>query len=494
MALKVLLNKEASPSVVQQFDAEAHLATSLTHPNVVYVMEHGKVGDMQYLAMEYIRGKTLHEVLCRARRLRRPVPIGIALFVARELLRALAYLHSAAGETAVHRDVAPSNVMLSYEGAVKLIDLGLAKVVDRRQKMTESHDVGQSRYMSPEQRNGHAADERSDLFPVGVMLWEMLTGRPLFKSGDDRRDINEIRPPSALAPGLPRVLDNIVMTALCVDPRDRFQSANEAITAITPQLSPEHDVGALEKYLGELFCDEIEKGRIEEATLVAAAGPLLSAATPAGRSDSAGLLDAATVAPAATTLALSHTYRLLFLSTAMRRGILGIVAVTLGGLAVWSHDVWKRRREPDRVASPRRSMGGDVSIAAAPAPRMLPQAAGLNAPGGFSSPPVTVTVATREKRRLAPIPATRNSELSILQTAESQYIAGHLTKAKSLAEEALNLPHQRLEAHLLLGKIYLQMDAFDAALKHYEAALNIKPGEGRALRGRELAARSPRPN
>ncbi len=235
VVIKVVRSFLANDSqFVQMFIAEARLASRLNHANVVQIFDFGKHGDSYYLAMEYVRGASLWDLRKRCRDLKVPVPPTLAAEVGAQVARGLQYAHalSDAGQRigVVHRDVTPHNVLLSFEGAVKLTDFGIAKA-------TSTHTApgmlkGKFAYMSPEQSRGEKVDARSDIFALGVVLWELLTGGRLFDGDSDLavlRAVQEslIAPPARLNADVPAELSDVVMKALARPVDERFQTAFE---------------------------------------------------------------------------------------------------------------------------------------------------------------------------------------------------------------------------------------------------------------------------
>src|SRR6478609_2185050 len=227
----------------QMFVAEARLSARLNHANIVQVFELGDVAGEFYLAMEYVRGRDLVNVV-RAQLMKGLPPPGMGAFVARELCRALAYAHALTDDNGtplrlIHRDVSPSNVMISFDGAVKLLDFGIAKALaEANENRTVTGTLkGKFGYMSPEQVEGKEIDHRSDLFAAGVVLHEILTGKRLFKGGSDLQTIAMVRdarvePPSLFNPAVPRELDDVCLKALARLPEDRWRGCDEMAVAL----------------------------------------------------------------------------------------------------------------------------------------------------------------------------------------------------------------------------------------------------------------------
>src|SRR6266851_1234245 len=230
--IRSLLAKD--PDFVQMFIAEARLASLLNHPNIVQIFDFNKDEESYYLAMEYVRGQSLWSVHKRARELMFPIPTTLVAQIGAEVARGLHYAHrlSVKGEwlALVHRDVTPHNVLLSFEGAVKLTDFGIAKAGNL---LTAPGKLkGKFAYMSPEQAQGLTLDARTDVFALGIILWELLTGGRLFDGDGDvavLRAVKEsnIAPPARLNSLVPESLSRTVMKALERDVSARFRTAQE---------------------------------------------------------------------------------------------------------------------------------------------------------------------------------------------------------------------------------------------------------------------------
>jgi eukaryotic-like serine/threonine-protein kinase len=234
---RILAHLAEEPRFVSMFFAEARLCARLHHPNIVQVYELGEVAGEYFLAMEYVQGRDLSTALAYHQRRGTPAP-GFGALVAREVCRALAYAHALTDDDGkrlelIHRDVSPSNIMLGYEGAVKLLDFGLAKALaESSGGVTRTGALkGKLGYLSPEQVGGLDADHRVDQWAVGVTLHEALTGRRLF-SGNDIEVLALVAgalvdPPSKWNPEVPRELDRICLRALARDRADRFRDCEE---------------------------------------------------------------------------------------------------------------------------------------------------------------------------------------------------------------------------------------------------------------------------
>jgi serine/threonine-protein kinase len=222
----------ADPEFVSMFADEARLLGTLHHPNVVQALDFYEDGDQHYLVLEYVEGFSLSRVLLG----RRAVPPGIVAYVGREVCRALSYVHAIRADdgtplAVIHRDVTPSNIMITPSGTVKLLDFGVAKFASATHT-TGSYSVkGKPSYLAPEQLEaGKTIDGRVDLFALGIVLHELLTGQRLFCGDNDLATLKQIlekkiAPPSSARGDVPRALDRVVMRALERDPARRYSSA-----------------------------------------------------------------------------------------------------------------------------------------------------------------------------------------------------------------------------------------------------------------------------
>lgn len=271
VAIKVVRSYLASDSqFIQMFIAEARLASRLNHANVVQIFDFGKHQDSYYLAMEYVHGASLWELRRRCRDQGVPFPPTLAAEIGTQVARGLQYAHnlSEGGRRigVVHRDVTPHNVLLSFDGAVKLTDFGIAKAASSQ--TSTGMLKGKFAYMAPEQARGEKVDARTDIFALGIVLWELLTGGKLFDGDSDLavlRAVQEslIAPPARLNPDVPAELSDVVMKALARAPAERFQSAFEmekALATFVLRNAQSVDETALSPFLQRLFPEEFSPG------------------------------------------------------------------------------------------------------------------------------------------------------------------------------------------------------------------------------------------
>ncbi|MDB4974741.1 MAG: Serine/threonine protein kinase PrkC, regulator of stationary phase [Myxococcaceae bacterium] len=273
VAIKVIHPRLASDEQFRQmFLDEAMLASRIEHPNVVRVEELGQYEHAHFLTMEFVHGCSLAQLqrvlLARKRRLAPAFAARIVMHVAEGLHAA----HELCDDTGrllnvVHRDVTPENILLAYDGQVKLIDFGIAKAYGRRHRTQDGLLKGKFRYMAPEQALSKTIDRRVDIYQLGIVLWEMLTLRRLFAAERDidllasvRRPV--VQPPSSLVDRIPPALDDAVMAALDPDPRRRPADAQALARMLARAVPAAHDVDA--GALRELLIATMSEQRLRE--------------------------------------------------------------------------------------------------------------------------------------------------------------------------------------------------------------------------------------
>lgn len=274
---RILPHLSSDEEFVNMFIAEAKLAAQLTHKNIAQIYDFGKIEQSYFISMEYIRGKDLKAILKKVSLERRKLPVGIAVFIAKEVAAALSYAHiqkDSAGNdlNIIHRDISPQNILVSYEGEVKIIDFGIAKAI-AHSKTTTGMLKGKLSYMSPEQAWGKPVDHRSDIFSLGVVLYEMLTGRKLFQGDSEVGTLEMLRKakieplPSAVNMDLPSGLEAKVLKALAREASERYQNASDMeldLWGASVNVLEGNPVLALKQYMNDLFRSEMESERMTE--------------------------------------------------------------------------------------------------------------------------------------------------------------------------------------------------------------------------------------
>lgn len=266
---------------VRMFLNEAKLAAHLQHPNVVQIYDLGKINASYYIAMEYISGRDMSRVVPKAEKLGIQFPMEYAMAVAERVLDGLAYAHHKVDDFGeplhiVHRDITPENIMVGWNGNVKILDFGIAKATTQTDQTKAGEIKGKLSYMSPEQGMGKVLDERSDIFTLGVVLYEWMTGYKLF-TGENEMAIlksiidGRIYPPSYFREDIPEGLEDILMRALQKDRDQRYQSARDMQFDVQQWLQTADFIPTsshLANFMKQIFADEIEK---ERTALAAAA-------------------------------------------------------------------------------------------------------------------------------------------------------------------------------------------------------------------------------
>jgi TonB family protein len=234
---RILPHLTDNDEFVTMFIDEAKLAAQLNHNNIIHIYDLGKIDRSYYIAMEYIEGLDLRALLknCRDRKAHPPIPIS--LHIATMLASALDYAHRKQDFEdrdlgLVHRDVSPQNVLISNDGDIKLCDFGIAKAASKASHTRAGALKGKLQYMSPEQAWGKSIDHRSDIFSLGLVLYEMLTGKKVFAGDSELSILEQVRNPkvtlpSEVNPDIPQDVEQVVLRALQLDPADRYQSARD---------------------------------------------------------------------------------------------------------------------------------------------------------------------------------------------------------------------------------------------------------------------------
>jgi serine/threonine protein kinase len=272
LAIKKLLpNIAEDEEFVEMFINEAKLASQLTHSNICQIYDLGKIDGNLFIAMEYVWGKDLLQIINYFRRKKEHMPPPMAAYIATRICEGIDYAYHKRGAQGmplkiIHRDVSPQNILISYDGEVKIIDFGIAKATLHHSETQAGLLKGKFSYMSPEQVQGFPIDHRSDIFAIGTCLFEMLTRMSLFRGENDFITLERVRKaevpkPTDLNPKIPKSLEKIVMKALALDPKDRwqraadFQDALQRFLITTPPIYTakrlqdiDHDKARMEEY------------------------------------------------------------------------------------------------------------------------------------------------------------------------------------------------------------------------------------------------------
>lgn len=436
---------------------EAEVASRLVHPAIVRTHGIEEIDGEPVIVQEFLQGRTLTQALSATRSATQTMSVELAVHIVHEIASALAYAHSPSAGGIIHRDVSPENVMVTFDGGVRLIDFGIARAANDPKLTQAGVVVGKENYIAPEVFHGSPADARSDVYSLGVVLWELLTDSPLLPS-----DRAEGVAPSARARGsIPAELDTVVLKALA-PALTRFQSADELGQALSRFL-PRGFKGsaAVARFLGRCYDIEAETRRLEESVTEAKA--LLEpaqTAVPTKKRGRAGRL----LAPLAGTAAL---------------------AVTLVGGVLWI-------RSGSSAQTP-------LIAAKAPpqAPAVLPAAGSIARPDAAHAAPLLVnevpvpqplpttpiskrasTTAARTRTPSRGLAATAVPPASeSLEEAKVSLQAGEPGAAETQARRSLGVgsPTQQAQAHVIIGKTYILRQRLRDAEKEFEIAVRLDP-------------------
>jgi len=399
------------PSFERMFLDEASLASQVRHPHVIEIMDLGEQDRILYLVMEWVSGEAL-SIIMKYAATRGGIPLPIAVHIATQTCRGLHAAHELREPDGVlvglvHRDVSPQNVLVSYDGVVKVVDFGVAKATSRLDTQTEAGQLkGKIAYMSPEQLRGEKIDRRTDVFAMGILLYMMTTGKHPFRGDDQAQTIARISSdepailPSTLVPGYPPGLEACVMQALAKDPAKRYPSANDMLLGLTralPSSMRESTDEEVSEFIRRLLPDRLERQKqaIKQA-LEQADRREMSRSTLQVQQLSEGAADeAATVlegigremTPSADGRSLpgaSSTEPPPSFGGANRRGLLYVgFAAILVVVALLSFAFGRDRQAPAAAVSP-------------PAPALPPSAVVISEPVVAQTPPVTVPIVRAE--------------------------------------------------------------------------------------------------
>src|SRR5688572_12327721 len=269
---RILPNIAEDKDFIRMFIDEAKIAVQLNHANIAQIFDLGVVDGSYFIALEHIHGRDLRAIFDRSRQQGEPMPVAQACFVIMKICEGLDYAHNKRDQggkelALVHRDVSPQNILVSFEGEVKLIDFGIAKAAGKGSKTQAGILKGKFGYMSPEQVRGLPVDRRSDVFSCGIVLYELLTNERLFVGESDFSTLEKVRnveilPPSTYNRKIPEELERIVLKALSKDVDDRYQNAidlHDELQAFVYTAGEFYSRKDLASWMKRTFAKEIEE-------------------------------------------------------------------------------------------------------------------------------------------------------------------------------------------------------------------------------------------
>jgi serine/threonine protein kinase len=483
----------SQPDHVRNFRHEADLARQLVHSNLAHTHNIGEVGGEVFLVQEFVEGHDVSALLERMAAQGRVLPVPVAVYIAIEIARGLAYAHDFENLNLVHRDINPPNVRLTYAGEVKLLDFGIASSDLHGAGPGEQRAAGKLWHLAPEQlRPGDKLDRRTDIYALGVLLWELLTQRPVGTIRDHGRETRlpetegeilmwisrgEHPPPSVFNSEVPPELDAVVKQATNVRPENRFANADELRRALAAFIPPEvHPELWLSLAMKEIFAPDQE--RIERRQLVEASRHLLDdkALSERRRARSASLPQAAVTEPRYSV------WQKLRWMAPMAVGALVGLCVLLWMLLSAERNKHAVVAVPASESVSPSSLGSSPSPASAtqvPAPvPALPRVPGKSpAPAAVSLPagPPRASADAKDVHPAvaveAPLPATKLDHLSLARDA---FNARDWMRALEEGKHAV-AAGGGAEAHALVGNTYFKMGRFAEAEQSYTKAVALDP-------------------
>jgi len=440
----------ADPERLARFRREADIVRRLSHTAIAKTLAVDEVAGEPYIVQEFLEGRTLTQVLATAHGAGRSFPVAVAIHVVREVAGALAYAHQLDGRGLVHRDVAPENIMLTFTGEVRLIDFGIARAPSDPTLTEPGIVVGRQTYTAPELLRGAVADNRADIYSLGVVLWELLAGRALMLG-----ELGKAPAPSSVptAVDVPLGLDHVVLRAVAPRLADRFQDVEDfrrALGAFVPEPFAGHS--ALRDFIRR--CYDVETERAHTAEAVAEARPLLDAVPPnaPGPPDRSG-----------------------------RRAEISIAVFAIacvGAVAILA----AHRTRPRESASSRELLAPtDTAPALAPTspapispPPLVTRAPGRPIAVPSASAPVPHSPYVIPSRR----PGTGPTAGAVLDRARDSFTVGDLGSAERDARSVLHsnaTASQRARAELILGQASLVVGHRREAEAAFANALQLDP-------------------
>ena len=270
---RILPHLSANQRFVDMFVVEAKIYVALQHQNIVQIYDFHKFQEQYFIALEFVEGRDLKTLMVRCRDQNYTIPTPIALFVAHQICHGLEYAHTRTDDKGenlglVHRDLSPANILLSYTGEVKIADFGIAKAKKHAEITNSGVLKGKYRYMSPEQAHGDQIDHRSDIFAVGILLYELLTGQKLFDADNDKELLDIVKAGNIVEPRKHNVsisprLNKIICRALHRNPNMRYQSAKDLQEALSEEMHPQ-TVSSLSRQLTQVMNTQFASDKIRD--------------------------------------------------------------------------------------------------------------------------------------------------------------------------------------------------------------------------------------
>jgi serine/threonine-protein kinase len=488
-----------------RFRREAEIAMALSHPAIAKTFHAGNDDEGPYLVQEFVDGTTLDSLILSANSAAEEISVPIASYIVCQIAGALAYLHDFQSRGLVHRDVTPDNIMLSFDGEVKLIDLGVAKSTALDDGSTTQRGcVGKPDWIAPELFRGEKLDRRADLFSLGLVHWYLLSGKHPGSSLANPTGSNaRFAPPSAFNPEVPDELDRIVAKAIDPNPALRFQTADEFRQSVSRFIPPDFQP---ERELSALISRHTSSRELKDkglALLLAEARPLLDQGKPVVVPVVTLVGSPPAGQPAVPTVASSEI-EAPSLRSHKRKWAIVVISVATAGLVAGIGAMVARHSDPVSSVQPSVQVPSPARVLSTeppsdPEPRR-PTQSGLGPPprpewprpaSPSIEPPPTASPGVRphSKRRTKAVSSNTTFQSSgsqataeqLLESAFDSFERSDLPEALELAQMALK-QGAGTKAYILIGRIAARRKDFSAAHAAFEQALRLSPGNPQATR------------
>ena len=480
---KILPNLTQDENLVKMFIDEAKLAAMLFHQNIVQIYDLGSMEGAYFIAMEYIHGKDLRVLAEKAKERDLPLPLEYALYIACRICSGLEYSHSLKDFQGnplkiIHRDISPQNVLVTYQGEIKIVDFGIAKAAKKSTGTKEGLIKGKVSYMSPEQAAGKPIDKRSDIFSTGILLYEMVTGQRMFEGADlqvlERLRKVDFEPAENLVPNLPFQVSQILDRALAKGVARRYKSCGEMLADLEACLTAfpvRPSAEGLSQYMKALFAEEmaaeaaaLQRAEVQLSTLK---GESVSKA----KTKTLQILEHIEAVPTKKTGAPRSTHKLWLGTWA---AVMVVAAVVLALLIKQKPFSTPRQNTPfASVKTPKVLPATDSKSTVASKPTRRDQAMEALEKKQF----------TRAAALFEEILASEAGEKKAIASPYAQALVGgaisilstNTREAEDLLQKAVGLDPDNAEAYFYLGKLYTSKKNYPLAMRAYFKATALDP-------------------
>ena len=490
---KILPNLTQDSNLVDMFIDEAKLAAMLTHQNIVQIYDLGSMEGAYFIAMEYIHGKDLRVLSNKSKEKGLPLPLEYALYITCRICSGLDYSHNLKDFQGnplklIHRDISPQNILVTYEGEVKIVDFGIAKAAKKTADTREGLIKGKLAYMSPQQAAGKTIDHRSDIFSTGILLYEMITGVRLFE-GDDLKILDRVRKADfqlaeTIFSDLPAEVSEILHRALAKTPSRRYKSCVAMLADLEECLSSfavRPRAEGLSHYMKALFAEEIVAEAAALLKIEAELSSLQEEVVSEGKTKTLHILEHIKPVPTKKTAPAPSTHRLW----------LGTWAVAMVAVAIVLAVLFKEKRAPTVVHD---TVVTSVQTSELPSPTTVPPAPPSAETAKEPAPPEPSkreqAMEALKKEKFAKATALFEQALAYepgdkakIATPHAQALVGgsasildtNPKQAESLLQKAIELDPENAEAFYSLGKLYTSKKDYPKAIQAYDKAIDLDP-------------------